>query len=326
MKFRMMVVWQFCWAAVIFGAASVFTSEDCAGQPASQDAKGTSDFAIVGYVPEYRVDLVDPILVKSVTDLVFFSARVNAAGRLDFGKIKPDHLKKMAAWKKEHRIRLLLCVGGWERSAGFSKAAENEMSRREFAKSLEAYCIKNQFDGVDLDWEHPANDLETAQYGLLLQEVKTRFAPRKLLLTIAMAGWQMLPREGISAVDRIHLMAYDAPERHSTLEVAKTDLEKLERLGVPPKKICLGLPFYGRGITRRDDVKTYAEIVRQSNLEPGINEIDGLYFNGPDLIAEKTKLAQARQLAGVMIWELGQDASDDKSLTKLIRRVVDEKR
>ena len=39
----------------------------------------------------------------------------------------------------------------------------------------------------------------------------------------------------------------------------------------------------------------------------GTDEAGGYYFNGPDLIMRKTRLARELGLGGVMIWEVGQD-------------------
>ena len=39
----------------------------------------------------------------------------------------------------------------------------------------------------------------------------------------------------------------------------------------------------------------------------GVDEAGGYYFNSAELIARKTKLARTLGLAGVMIWEVGQD-------------------
>ena len=51
--------------------------------------------------------------------------------------------------------------------------------------------------------------------------------------------------EAIGAIDVVHLMAYDAQGKHSTLEFAKSDIDRLVKKGVPLEKICLGVPFYG---------------------------------------------------------------------------------
>jgi hypothetical protein len=68
----------------------------------------------------------------------------------------------------------------------------------------------------------------------------------------------------------------------------------------------------------RQRTQTYRQIHAEHPLDPGVNEVDGLYFNGPELIRRKTALAIERGLAGVMIWELGQDATGEDALMKVI--------
>ena len=87
-------------------------------------------------------------------------------------------------------------------------------------------------------------------------------------------------------------------------------------LGVPAEMQLLGLPFYGRQITNRKNALTYAEIKVRFRPKRGQDEAGGYYFNGPDTIAKKVKLAKERGLSGVMIWEIGQDAKGKDSLLK----------
>ena len=87
-------------------------------------------------------------------------------------------------------------------------------------------------------------------------------------------------------------------------------------LGVPAEMQLLGLPFYGRQITNRNNALAYAEIKGRFRPKRGQDEAGGYYFNGPATIAKKVKLAKERGLSGVMIWEIGQDAKGKDSLLK----------
>jgi hypothetical protein len=49
---------------------------------------------------------------------------------------------------------------------------------------------------------------------------------------------------------------------------------------------------------------------------------DTIYYNGPNTIRKKTKLAMEKT-SGVMIWELTQDAPGNNSLLKVINQAVD---
>jgi chitinase len=279
-------------------------------------------FHIVGYLPEYRIADFDLERAESLTDLVCFSAKADPAGDLNLGRLTPAHLQKLKLLKDNKDVALHLCVGGWERSEGFPRLAAAPKAREKFAESLVRFCLDNKFDGVDLDWEHPQNETEHRDYAALLTVVKESFQPHGLQLTIAVAGWQALPAEAIEAVDRVHLMAYDANGRHSTFDFAEADVARLMKRGVPAEKICLGLPFYGRELQDRSKVMTYAEIVKKFQPAGDVDEVNGLYFNGPATIERKTKFALSNKLGGVMIWEIGQDVPGERSLLRTINRAA----
>ena len=116
-------------------------------------------------------------------------------------------------------------------------------------------------------------------------------------------------------------MSYDAEGKHSTLGQAQADVRKFRDAGVPAGKLRLGLPFYGRGITDRNVAKAYSELAPAVKT-PETDELDGIYFNGPDTIRAKTRFAQEQKLSGVMIWEIAQDAAGDASLLKSIRSEI----
>ncbi len=293
-----------------------------AEKPTAAAKKGT--FRVVGYLPEYRMSGFDPEHASLLTDLVYFSAAPKASGDLNTETLTAPHLKLLRETSAKHNLRLLLCVGGWSHSKEFAPMAASAPARKRFAANVKSFCMKEMFNGVDIDWEHPANAKEQNDYALLLTELKQAFKGTKLTLSVAMAGWQRIPAEGLAALDFIHLMAYDDNGKHSTFEYAQSQLDKLIAEGIPASKICLGVPFYGRDVKSRD-AQTYSELVARHKPGPDINEFGGTYFNGINLIQQKTKLALDRKAAGIMIWEIGQDTRDETSLLKAIRTTVDAK-
>ncbi|HEV3022178.1 MAG TPA: glycosyl hydrolase family 18 protein [Pirellulales bacterium] len=283
-------------------------------------------FRVIGYLPEYRMRHLDPDVGKYLTDLVYFSVEAGPAGEFKRDRLKSEHLATLRAIKKKHGVALFLCVGGWGRSADFAPMAASADARRKFVAAATQFCLENRFDGIDLDWEHPAGDEECGNFAALLAEMKGSFEPHHLQLSIAAAGWQTLPPEAIAAVDRVHLMAYDGDGRHSTPEFARAEVARLIGQGVPAGKICLGVPFYGRAIRDRAKTQTYAEIVRRHQPAPEVDEVDGIYFNGPVTIARKTNEAIESKLGGIMVWELGQDAAGDQSLLRAIQKAIGDRR
>jgi len=52
----------------------------------------------------------------------------------------------------------MLAVGGWNMaSAPFTRMVATAPSRQEFATSTVKFLRDHNFDGLDLDWEYPAN-------------------------------------------------------------------------------------------------------------------------------------------------------------------------
>ncbi len=277
-------------------------------------------FRVVGYLPDYRMAQLDQSLGQHLTDLIYFSVEPDAKGGLDRKRLKPEYLVTLKRIKDQHKIKLHLSVGGWGRSAGFPRLAASAELRTKFASELVRFCQENGFDGVDLDWEHPKGSDQVRDHGLLLTEVRRQFRPHGYQLTIAVAGWQTMSGEAIAAVDWFNLMAYDGEGKHSTFEFAQADVARLLKQGIPASKICLGLPFYGRDIKNHNRERTYADLVQKSQSD-AIDEIDGYYFNSVATIEKKARFALESKLAGVMIWEVGQDTHDERSLLKAIGRI-----
>ena len=290
-------------------------------------APSPSAFRVVGYLPDYRVAALRLASLSAVSDLVFFSLEPTPSGGLDSTRLTTAVSKALQALRRapsrnQPALRLWATIGGWERSTGFAPMATDSGKRRRFVQALTQLCLTRHLDGADFDWEHPAGGAEEAGYAALLTDTHRAFAPYHLKLSVTLASWQKLAPQAVAAVDFVNLMSYDHPGRHSTLAQAKVDITALEQQGIPGGKICLGIPFYGRGITRPDLTETYAEIQARDHPAPEADEIRGLYFNGPETVRRKTRYALTGHLAGVMVWELGQDAPGKYSLLTEIHQAA----
>ena len=59
---------------------------------------------------------------------------------------------------KNPALKALIAVGGWSAgSAIFSQMASTSTNRQAFINSAVDLVKKHQFDGLDMDWEYPAN-------------------------------------------------------------------------------------------------------------------------------------------------------------------------
>lgn len=215
--------------------------------------------------------------------------RVNYAFALiQDGRIVPgyahdaENLAFLTALRSQNpSLTVLVSVGGWLGSGGFSDMALSHESRARFIDSVMDFLHQHDLDGLDVDWEYPGQpgagnkfrSEDKHNFTLLLKEIRQRFdtaqtkTRKHLYLTIAAgASNDFLEHTEMSQVARIvddvNLMAYDNYEpgsgpitgHHSALFTNPADPNKAsadaaikayETAGVPAHKLILGIPFYG---------------------------------------------------------------------------------
>lgn len=91
------------------------------------------------------------------------------------------NIKKFVSLKSANpRLKTMVAIGGWnEGSAKFSAVAANQELRVQFAENAAAFCKKYGFDGLDMDWEYPAQRdgnpaIDRANFVLMLRELRLR--------------------------------------------------------------------------------------------------------------------------------------------------------
>jgi len=94
-----------------------------------QNAATTTNSRIIGYVPEYPLDEIEPQHLAGVTDLVFFSIALPADGILPQQLLAAQHLAQVKKLRAKFSGKVLVTVGGWERSTGFAKLTTNKSAR-----------------------------------------------------------------------------------------------------------------------------------------------------------------------------------------------------
>jgi chitinase len=258
---------------------------------------GAADFKVIGYYADWTTARypLSSIPADKLTHVNYAFAKVGADNRLTL--IHPDaaleHVypgdctdagcphglfHQISLIKEKHpALKFLMSVGGWTDSGGFYEMAATEDSRRTFARSCaEFLATYPQFDGIDIDWEHPVvgglqrelGQLRDAHnYVLLLDAIRRAIGSNQLLTIAAGAGPNAIApleyADMAASLDWVSVMTYDFhtggtrtgynsplydhgdPDspKHNLHEAVQAILAK----GVPRKKLAAGMPFYGRG-------------------------------------------------------------------------------
>jgi GH18 family chitinase len=240
--------------------------------------------AVVAYVfPRGRVLEPHAIRAEELTHVNFAFANVVGGKVVEGSPLDAENLKVLTGLRQYHpHLRVLVSVGGWSWSKGFSDAALTARSRRVFVASAVDFVRRHDLDGFDVDWEYPGlpgddnphrpEDREnfTAMMAALRQALDREGARtgRHLLLTFAAGASRDFVAhtelEKLQAVvDFVNLMTYDfrvaspgePAGHHANLYPSPADPDHVSAdgavadflaAGVPASKLVLGVPFYGR--------------------------------------------------------------------------------
>ena len=179
--------------------------------------------------------------------------------------------------QKHPQLKFILSIGGWTDSGPFYEMAATDASRQAFVQScVEFLTTYPQFDGVDIDWEHPVvgglqrdrgQPRDAHNYVLLLADLRRAIGPNKLLTVAVGAGARAIEpleyADMAASLDWVSVMAYDfhtgGPRtgynsplyNHDDATSPKSNLhdavQAILAKGVPRAKLAAGVPFYGHG-------------------------------------------------------------------------------
>ncbi len=321
---KMLIFTSFCLFLAACGAEAAPTAVPASATPMpTATAVSAPPFRIIGYVTDAVI--VELVPFDQLTHINYAFAIPNRDGTLKpmANGWKIDNLVRQA---HEHDVQVLISVGGWGHDETFEVLAADPAARDRLVQELVALVEKHNLDGVDMDWEYPdpvSISPDSAQnYVKLMQALGAEMRARGKLLTAAVVA---LGEYGAGVdpvvfdeVDFLNLMVYDrgGEGHHSSLEFAQESLAFWRGRGLPPEKMVLGVPFYGR-----PNYATYKQLVAADPAHAFTDETEWNgrteYYNGIPTIQQKTRLAQ-EQGSGIMIWTLEQDTQDESSLLRAI--------
>lgn len=179
---------------------------------------------------------------------------------------------------KNPSVKTLLSIGGGggpSLAENFSRMASQANTRKTFIDSSIQLARRNNFHGLDLDWEYPSSDTDKTNFASLIKEWRAAVAQESstsgkpaLLLSAAVGGSDQItplnyyPGQDIANnFDWVNVMTYDlfTSDGYRTKTQAPAPLKNpggifsveegitkwINQLNVPRNKLALGLPFYG---------------------------------------------------------------------------------
>ncbi|HTJ51849.1 MAG TPA: glycosyl hydrolase family 18 protein [Cyclobacteriaceae bacterium] len=294
------------------------------------------DQFVGGYVPSYR----DPATVDytKLSHAFYGFATTNAQGGLIVDQPVVFNSFKTASAGKQ---RFLSLAGGGGAEA-FSSMTSSSASIQAFADSCAKFCVAQNFQGIDVDWEGITTKEDSVKYGNLMRALATALHAKELQLVATLGyggyGGDFYNVGALKQADWIQLMVYDQTGtwadspygNHASYQMMLDAITYWTGRGYNDvSKIVIGLPFYGYKFNSASGglatAKTYSEIVAAyPNLGCDVDETNLTVFNGPETIRKKVQYVMTNGLKGVMIWEMGQDisSSNSKSLLNTISKAT----
>jgi chitinase len=326
---------------------------------------------IIAYIfPRNRALQPAEIAAKQLTRVNYAFANIQDGRIVTGSPVDEANFATLVSLKQQNpTLGVLVSVGGWLWSGNFSDMALTKASRSRFIESVVEFVDHYKLDGLDIDWEYPGmigagnrfRPEDKRNYTLLVKELRERFnreqsrLGRTLLLSVAAgASTEFIAHTEMGRVQRyldtVNLMAYDYYEpgsekisgNHAPLYTNPADPKRVsadrsvlefEHAGVPPRKIVLGVPFYGHvwgdvgptdhglfqpGVPVPNAFANYGNIVT-SMLQQGFTRywdaaasVPYLYseqkrqfvsYEDTESLALKCAFVRRKGLAGVMFWE-----------------------
>ena len=294
---------------------------------AETGSSGALPRRVVGYLPDWSYQYYTKINFAALThlDIAFCNPDENSSISCN---IPDDTLQEIVNTAHQYNAKVMPSVATTVSTITFASLIDTPEEITKLNDNLIAYCQRFGFDGIDLDIERGSTDGVWSYYGGWISALRTQCDANGLELTTATAEWtaKKISPETFALFDFVTVMAYaddSSTVSHTTLEFGQQQMNYFaQEKQIPPEKLVLGIPFYGRGYTAdgkldRSYYKTFAQLIAADPANYDRDVYNGVAYNGATTV--RVKCNYAKEFGGVMIWQLAQDADGEYSLLAVIQ-------
>ncbi|KAB8070770.1 glycoside hydrolase superfamily [Aspergillus leporis] len=236
-------------------------------------AQAVTGFRFPMYMDQWHKDLPDSDKTGGITHAIMSFAEAKSFNSDPPTKWQPFEPIDTTRKRFSKDTKLLVAIGGWGDTSGFSTGAKDEASRKRYAKNVAAMVQEFGLDGVDIDWEYPGGNgddykkvpnsektWEIEAYPLFLAAIREAIGNDKVL-SIAVPGKKgdmiaFTKEQGPNiwrSVDFVNVMTYDLMNRrntetkhHTGLKDSLDTIRAYKEIGLDSSKINLGFAYYAK--------------------------------------------------------------------------------
>jgi chitinase len=308
---------------------------------------------LMGYYPNwshYSGFTADKVPYDYLTHILYaFYITDNSGNLTNSDPLDGANLKELIRLGHEKDVKILLSIGGASQSEGFKAVVASPSTRANFIKNCLKLADEFKFDGIDLDWEFPAEGDADNQLKLH-REMRAALdkQPRKILFTAAVAATDWFGKwshdETFHLLDYLNVMSYDYMGTweklvipNSGMDLSKESMAYYEKRGIPRNKLVMGAAFYGKSFdggtgmgsafegkgSGNDGIWQWKDLLIQLKAAPykvawdektqseyAIGNEEIIVFNGIPSQRVRGEYVRNSDYAGVMLWDLNGDVPD----------------
>ncbi|MFD2599427.1 glycosyl hydrolase family 18 protein [Sphingobacterium corticis] len=342
----MKIIKSFCVIATIglISSCSKSTASDQLSKAEGTNARNAAQASgkvVFGYVPSWGnvqqiMDNTDLNILTHI-NIAFFSpnnsGQMMANGQPVCSDANSTEINYIVTKAHQNGLKVLASLAGGKvpNCSGNMVTLLQPGNRANLIAKIVAFANHYNLDGIDVDIEgaNLTAIKNAGNYVPFIQELRAALNPLGKLVTAASAPYTsgMIPPAAFAHLDFVHIMSYDnnweGSGNHSTYADALVHIKRFLDNGCPASKLTLGLPFYGyQGNVGTGTYTAFKDIVAAHPAASHVDTYAGYKYNGVTAIEAKTRYAK-QHIAGVMIWEISQDATGQASLLQAIGREID---